>query len=91
MITAGTAIREAIDIIKRQGGTLVGVVVAFNRKERMSDESSGSAIGEVRKEYGVPVLSIIDLDDLIGSLRAMGDEQDMRRVEEYQKRYGASD
>ncbi|KAL6717210.1 orotate phosphoribosyltransferase [Lecanora helva] len=91
VITAGTAMREAINIIQQQGGTLVGVIIALNRKERMSDEGPGSAIGEVQKEYGVPVLSIIDLDDLIGELGELGDERDMLRVEEYKRRYGASD
>ena len=91
VITAGTAMREAIEIIRAQGGKLVGVIVALDRKERMNDESSGSAIGEVRKEFGVPVLSIIDLDDLIGVLGGLGDEEDMERLREYKRRYGASD
>lgn len=91
VITAGTAMREAIEIIKAQGGRLVGVIVALDRKERMSDKSSGSAIGEVRREFDVPVLSIIDLDDLIGVLEGLGDEEDMERLREYKSRYGASD
>ena len=91
VITAGTAMRETIDIIKQQGGTLVGVVIALNRMERMNDEGHGSAIGAVAKEHQVPVLSIIDLNDLIGVLGQLGDEQDMLKVEEYKRRYGASD
>lgn len=91
VITAGTAMREAIEIIRAQGGTLVGVIVALDRKERMSDESSGSAIGEVRREFDVPVMSIIDLDDLIGGLGTFGDDEDMERLREYKQRYGASD
>ena len=91
VITAGTAMREAIEIIRAQGGTLVGVIVALDRKEKMNDESSGSAIGQVRKEFNVPVLSIIDLDDLIGVLGGLGDENDMERLREYKRRYGASD
>lgn len=91
VITAGTAIKEAINIIKEQRGILVGIVIALDRMERMNDEGSGSAIGEVRKEYGVPVLSIIDLDDLIGVLGELGSEEEMLRVEEYKRRYGASD
>ncbi len=91
VITAGTAMREAIDIIKKQGGILVGVVIALNRMERMNDEGSGSATGQVQKEYGVPVLSIVDLDDLIETLGVRGIEQDMLRVEEYKRRYGAND
>lgn len=89
VITAGTAMREAIEIIRAQGGTLVGVIVALDRKERMNDESNRSAIGEVRKEFGVPVLSIIDPDDLLGVLG--GHEEDMERLKEYKRRYGASD
>lgn len=92
VITAGTAMREAISIIQSAGGHLVGIIVALNRQERMSDEAdSGSAIGKVRKEYGVPVLSIIELDDLIGVLGATGDEGERERVEAYKRRYGASD
>lgn len=91
VITAGTAMREAIEIIRAQGGTLVGVIVALDRKERMSDDSSGSAIGEVRRKFDVPVLSIIDLDDLIGVLGGLGDEEDMGRLRDYKGRYGASD
>ncbi|CAD6568782.1 MAG: orotate phosphoribosyltransferase [Alectoria sarmentosa] len=91
VVTAGTAMREAIEIIRAQGGTLVGVIVALDRKERMSDESRGSTIGDVRREFNVPVLSIIDLDDLIGVLGGLGDEVDMERLREYKARYGASD
>ena len=93
VITAGTAMREAIGIIRAQGGILVGVVVAVNRMERVRDDpmQTTSAIGEVKREYGVPVLSIIDLNDLVGLLGNSGTEDDGRRVEDYKKRYGASD
>ena len=85
--------REAIGIIRAQGGLLVGVVVAVDRMERMKDEptQTGSAIGEVKREFGVPVLSIIDLNDLIGLLKDLGNEEDLKRVEEYKRRYGARD
>jgi orotate phosphoribosyltransferase len=89
VITAGTAMKEAIGIIKQQGGILVGVVVALDRMERMGDEGGG-AIEEVRREYGVPVLSVVDLNDLIGVLGDVGDEGEMRRVEEYKRRYEVS-
>lgn len=91
VITAGTAMKEAIGIIRGQGGTLVGVVIALDRMERMNDEGCGSAIGEVQREYGVPVLSIINLNDLIGVLGEAGDEEQMLRVEGYKRKYGASD
>lgn len=89
VITAGTAMREAIEIIKAQGGILVGVIIALNRMERMKDEGGGSAIDDVEAAYGVPVLSIIDLNDLIGVLAGLGNDDDLRRVEEYKERYGA--
>ncbi|KAK3171206.1 hypothetical protein OEA41_003290 [Lepraria neglecta] len=91
VITAGTAMREAVEIIRGQGGILVGVVIALNRMERMRDDGGGSAIGEVKKQYGVPVLSIVDLNDLIGTLGGTVKEEDVRRMEEYKRRYGASD
>ena len=91
VITAGTAVTEAINIIVQQGGMLVGIVIALDRMERMSDDSPGSAIGELRKVYGVPVLSIIDLNDLVQTLEGVVSEQDMLRLEEYKRRYGASD
>ena len=85
--------REAIGIISAQGGILVGVVVAVDRMERVRNDpmQTGSAIGEVKREFGVPVLSIIDLNDLIGLLGDLGNEEDRKRVEEYKKRYGAKE
>ncbi|KAI9761070.1 MAG: Nucleolar GTP-binding protein 1 [Chaenotheca gracillima] len=100
VITAGTAIREAIDIIEKEGGTLVGIVVALDRMEkvpaaRKEDDDDGlprsSAIGEVRKKYGVPVLSILTLDDIIEGLSRIGSEEDVRRLGEYRKRYRPSE
>lgn len=98
VLTAGTAIREAIEIITAQGGELAGVIVALDRMEKMpapkgEDENTPrmSAIGEVRKQFGVPVLSIVTLDDLVGILRRMGSEDEMKRVEEYRDVYRAND
>lgn len=94
VITAGTAMKEAIDIIEAEGGILVGVIVALDRMERMPGEGfAGSAIGEVRKRYGIPVLSIVTLDDLVGLLREKGDEVegDLKRLEEYRAEWLARD
>lgn len=63
VITAGTAIREAMDIIAANGATLSAVVIALNRKERGKGELS--AIQEVERDYQCHVLSIVDLDDLM--------------------------
>jgi orotate phosphoribosyltransferase len=98
VITAGTAIREAIHIIEKEGGTLVGILVAFDRLEKTparegedEDAPRKSAIGQVREEFGVPVLAILTLDDVVESLRSKGGEDDLRRLEEYSARYRASD
>ncbi|MDU8924672.1 orotate phosphoribosyltransferase [Pasteurellaceae bacterium LIM206] len=63
VITAGTAIREAMDIISANGADLSAVLIALNRKER--GKGALSAIQEVERDYQCRVLSIIDLDDLM--------------------------
>lgn len=97
VMTAGTAIREAIDIIKREGGDLVGIIIAFDRQEKAptatdDDGKPGpSTIGEVRKQYGIPVLSILTLDDVAEYLRSLGGEEDLKRLDDYRSKYRASD
>lgn len=98
VITAGTAVGEAFRIIEKEGGLVVGVVVALDQMDRMSDEGGGeegggrrmSAIAEVERRYGVPVITIITLDDLIGYLKEGQSEENLKRLEEYKSRYGAS-
>ncbi|HHF0414668.1 TPA: orotate phosphoribosyltransferase [Haemophilus influenzae] len=63
VITAGTAIRESMELISANQAELVAVLIALNRKERGKGELS--AIQEVERDYQCQVLSIIDLDDLM--------------------------
>ncbi|TCP95091.1 orotate phosphoribosyltransferase [Cricetibacter osteomyelitidis] len=63
VITAGTAIRESMDLIAANKASLSAVLIALNRKERGKGELS--AIQEVERDYQCTVLSIIDLDDLM--------------------------
>ncbi|BAN68277.1 orotate phosphoribosyltransferase [endosymbiont of unidentified scaly snail isolate Monju] len=86
VITAGTAIRESMDIIAAEGATPAGVVIALDRQERGQGERS--AIQEVEADYGIPVAAIARLEDLIGYLEQRGDEQDLERVRAYRERYG---
>ena len=83
VMTAGTAIREAISIIESQGGTLAGIIVALDREEKMPSQSEkegkgddgtprGGTIGAVRKETGVPVLAVLTLRDLIAAIGENG-------------------
>jgi orotate phosphoribosyltransferase len=66
VITAGTAIREAVDIIHAEGGKATGVLIALDRQEKGTDDKS--AIQEVQDDYGIPVYSLITLSDLIDYL-----------------------
>lgn len=63
VITAGTAIREVMQIIQAQGATAAGVLIALNRQERGTGELS--AIQEVEQDFGMPVVSIVNLDQVI--------------------------
>lgn len=100
VVTAGTAKREVIEIIKQEGGELVGIIVALDRMEKMpaaegeadDDGKPGpSAIGQIRKEYGIPVLSVITLEDLIEGMKVMGRQEDALRCAGYRDKYRASD
>ena len=102
VMTAGTAIREAIDIINGQGGKLVGIIVAIDRQEKMPSQSEkegkgddgtprGSTIGEVRRETGVPVMAVLTLSDMIAGMKKLGREEETKQMEEYYQRYKPSD
>jgi orotate phosphoribosyltransferase len=75
VITAGTAKTEAVDKIRKEGGIVVDIVLALDRMEKLlapnGDDSipMPCAIGKIREVYGVPVLSIITLNDIIDGLR----------------------
>jgi orotate phosphoribosyltransferase len=87
VITAGTAIRESVDIIRAAGAGPVGVAIALNRQERGKGERS--AIQEVEAEFGLSVVSIAALDDLIEFMRERGGlEEQLKAVEAYRAQYG---
>jgi len=91
VITAGTAIRESIDIIRAAGATPAGVLLALDREER-GRESPRSAVQEVRQEFGLPVVSILSLTDLIGALeQGVGavSRDSLADMRAYRERYGA--
>ena len=89
VITAGTAIREAAQIITDNGATMAGIAVAMDRQERGTGELS--AIQEVERDYGVPVISIIQLDHIIGLLEASHNgelQKYLPAVSRYREEYG---
>jgi len=88
VITAGTAIRESLAIIRAAGGTPCGVAIALDRLERGTGERS--AVQEVREHFGMPVIAIADLDDLVQFLGAKPDfGQQLIEIERYRQLYGA--
>jgi orotate phosphoribosyltransferase len=88
VITAGTAIREAVDIIRAAGGESTGVLLALDRQEKGTGELS--AVQQVREELGIPVASIIELADLIRHLEHSADSADLLgSVVAYRQHYGA--
>jgi orotate phosphoribosyltransferase len=86
VITAGTAIRESIDIIRAAGGTPVGVVLALDRQER--GQGARSAVQEVEQDLGLPVTSITKLTDLISHVESRGDQNQVAALMTYRKQYG---
>ncbi|TXI19654.1 MAG: orotate phosphoribosyltransferase [Nitrosomonas sp.] len=89
VISAGTSIRESADLIKAAGAAPGGVIIALDRMERGVDQLS--AVQEVRKNLGIPVTSIVNLNDLIHFLQC-GDEltQHLQAVRRYREQYGVS-
>ncbi len=87
VISAGTAIRETVQLIEEAGAQLVGVVIALNRQERGQTELS--AIEEVEQTYGIRVASIVNLDNLISYLEQQPDKQEtLAAIQDYRGKYG---
>lgn len=87
VITAGTAIREAMDIIEANQASLTAVLIALNRKEKGKGELS--AIQEVERDYQCRVLSIIDLDDLMQFIENEAEyQQYVPLMKAYRQQYG---
>jgi orotate phosphoribosyltransferase len=86
VITAGTAIRESVEIIRAQGATPAGVLIALDREERGQGERS--AVQEVQETLGLPVVSVLRLRDLLAHLESAGDGARFQAVRAYRDRYG---
>ena len=87
VISAGTSVRESIELIRAAGATPSAVIIALDRMERGQGELS--AVQEVRRLYGIPVVSIAALDDLLGYLQDQPEMvQNLNAVQFYRDRYG---
>lgn len=92
VITAGTALGEAVEIIRKAGGVPVAGFVAFDRMEK-GKEGDASAVQEAREKYGFPVYSIANLDDLLSYLESDPDGARyagyVNSIRDYRALYGA--
>ena len=92
VITAGTAIREALAIIEAGGGTAAGIVIALDRQEIAGEGQSRSAAQAVAEEAGIPVIAVATLGDLLAfadASDALADERE--RLQAYRVQYGVRD
>ncbi|KAJ3841742.1 phosphoribosyltransferase-like protein [Lentinula raphanica] len=91
VMTAGTAVREAIDIVRKEGGEVVGVIQLLDREEVGKDGAS-STVHEVEGIIGKGrVKSILRMRDLIAWLKSKGMQKELEDMEEYRSKYGLKD
>ena len=89
VISAGTSVRESVEIIRAAGAVPCGVVICFDRMERGS--GALSAVQEVRNNFGMQTVSISTLDDLAAYLaEEPGLAQQLRSLENYRAQYGVT-
>ncbi len=89
VITAGTTVHETLNLLKHFSATLRGIVIAFDRQER--GEGTLSATEEVSARYGIPIVSLLKLEDVIAYLRKKPAwDAHLRKIEDYVKDYGSA-
>lgn len=89
VITAGTAMREVVEILEQAGARVAGIIVALDRKEKGLAERS--AIQELAETLDVPVRALVDIDDLISYLAGSSTDKDaaqLARMQHYRAQYG---
>ena len=95
VISAGTSVRESVEMIRAAGAEPCAVLIALDRMERSGKDdalSASSAVQEVSREFGIPVISIANLDDLFTYLNGEGADPQLGQYKEavaaYRTRYG---
>ena len=94
VITAGTAMREVVEILEQAGASVAGIIVALDRKEK--GQAEHSAIQELAATLKVPVRALIDIDDLIryladdhgGQSGQYKDATQLAKMQHYREQYG---
>jgi len=89
VITAGTAIRQSLELIRAQGATAAGVLIALDRQER--GQGNLSAAQEVQAEFGIPVIAVARLDELLVLVDEMAELRTHgTALQAYRLRYGVA-
>ena len=89
VISAGTACREAADFVQNAGATLAGIAISLDRQERGTAEKS--AVQEVEETYGIEVLHIIGLHNVIQHIEQSADDPELlNRIMQYREQYGVT-
>jgi orotate phosphoribosyltransferase len=87
VISAGTSVRESVNLIRDAGAEPAGVVIALDRMERGAGDKS--AVQEVREQYGIPVVAVVTLDNLVEFLEHDANRQAaLQAVARYRQQYG---
>ncbi|MDH3751723.1 MAG: orotate phosphoribosyltransferase, partial [Gammaproteobacteria bacterium] len=87
VITAGTAVREAYQIISSAGAEVAGLAISLDRQER--GQGTLSAVQELKQSLGIPIISIIRLNDLIDALEESSEHEEyLDAVIAYRRQYG---
>jgi orotate phosphoribosyltransferase len=90
VITAGTAMREALALLREAGADVAGIAIALDRQERAGDDDARSAAQAIARDHGVAVIAVAGLDDLlafVGENDALAGEHE--RLRAYRVRYGS--
>ena len=90
VITAGTAMREVVEVLEQAGASVAGIIVALDRKEK--GQAEHSAIQELATTLQVPVRALVDIDDLISYLADENsqhkDATQLAKMQHYREQYG---
>jgi orotate phosphoribosyltransferase len=92
VITDGASKRESVEMIRAAGAMPAGVLIALDRQERGDNHGNAlSAAQEFNQKYGVPVIAVATLDDIVACLAHRGGESDkLTKIQAYRRQYGAA-
>lgn len=86
VITAGTAIKEVLQLLNHTNAKVQGILIALDRKER--GQGDLSAIQELQQNLNIPIKALIDIDDLIAYIQDHGNADQLRQMQNYRQQYG---